>query len=64
MSPSESPSGVSPATPQGRLIDGAGNLGSQPGWRGRAGRSVAYVFLIGAVLVVAAIVVGTVWLFA
>jgi hypothetical protein len=64
MSQPESPSGVSPATPEGRLIDGAGNLGSQPGWRGRAGRTVAYVVLIGAVLAAVGIVVGIVWRFA
>jgi hypothetical protein len=44
------------------LIDGAGNLGSQPGWRGRVGRVVAYVAVIGAALVAVAIVVGIVWL--
>ena len=52
MSLSEPPSGVSGATPEGRLIAGAGNLGSQPGGRGRAGRIVAYVALIGMVLAV------------
>jgi hypothetical protein len=62
VSQPESPSGVSPATPQGRLIDGAGSLGSQPGWRGRVGRIVAYVALIGVALAVVAIVAGVVWL--
>ena len=57
MSLSEPPSGVSGATPVGRLIAGAGNLGSQPGWRGRVGRIVAYVALIGMVLAVIAVVV-------
>jgi hypothetical protein len=61
LSQPESPSGVSPATPHGRFVDGAGNRGSQPGWRVRA---VAYVALIGAVLVVVAIVLGIVWLLA
>jgi hypothetical protein len=62
MSQPESPSGVSSATPQGRLIDGAGNLGSQPGWRGRAGRTVAYVTLVGAALAVVAVIAGIIWL--
>ena len=62
MSEPQSPSGVSPATPHGRLIDGAGNLGSQPGWRGRAGRTVAYAALIGAALAVVAVIAGVVWL--
>ncbi len=62
MSQPESPSGVSSATPQGRLVDGAGNLGSQPGWRGRVGRSVAYLTLAVAAVVVIAIVAGIVWL--
>jgi hypothetical protein len=44
------------------LIDGAGNLGSQPGWRGRVGRTVAYVALIGVALAVLAIIAGVVWL--
>ena len=57
MSLSEPPSGVSGATPEGRLIAGAGNLGSQLGWRGRVGRIVAYVALIGMVLAVIAVVV-------
>jgi hypothetical protein len=58
----ESPSGVSPATPQGRLIEGARNLGSQPGWRGRAGRTVAYVTLVVATLAVVAVIAGVIWL--
>jgi hypothetical protein len=62
VSEPESPSGVSPATPQGRLIHGAGNLGSQPGWRGRAGRTVAYVVLVGAALAVVAVIAGLIWL--
>jgi hypothetical protein len=62
MSQPESPFGVSPSTPQGRLVEGAGNLGGQPGWRGRAGRTVAYVVLAGAGLVVVAVIVGVVWL--
>jgi hypothetical protein len=62
MSQPESPSGVSSSTPQGRLIDGAGNLGSQPGWRGRAGRTVAYVALVGAALTVVAVIAGVIWL--
>ena len=62
MSEPEAPSGVSPATPQGRLIEGAGGLGSQPGWRGRVGRTVAYLVLTGAALVVVAIIAGVVLL--
>jgi hypothetical protein len=62
MSQPESPSGVSPATPHGRLIDAAGSLGGQPGWRGRVGRTVAYVALIGAALLVVAVISGVVWL--
>jgi hypothetical protein len=62
MSLPEPPSGVSPVTPQGSLVDGAGNLGSQPGWRGRAGRTVAYVIVGGGVLVVIAVIAGVIWL--
>ncbi len=62
MSQPESPSGVSPATPQGRLIDGAGSLGSQPGWRGRVGRIVAYLALVGAALAVVFAISGIIWL--
>ena len=62
MSQPESPSGVGSATPQGRLIDGAGNLGSQPGWRGRVGRTLAFLALVGAALVVVAVIAGVVWL--
>ena len=56
----DDPSGVSQATPQGRLIAGAGALGSQPGWRGRAGRTVAWVTLVGGVVAVIAVIVGVV----
>ncbi len=62
MSEPDSPSGVSPATPHGRLIDGAGNLGSQPGWRGRVGRVVAYMALIGVAVAAVAIIAGVIWL--
>ena len=62
MSQPDSPSGASSATPQGRLIDGAGNLGSQPGWRGRAGRTVAYVVLVAAALAVVTVIAGVIWL--
>jgi hypothetical protein len=58
----EPPSGVSPATPQGRLIVGAGNLGSQPAWRGRIGRVVAYLTLVCAALGVMLVIAGVVWL--
>jgi hypothetical protein len=60
----DSPPGPSPATPQGRLVEEAGNLGSQPGWRGRAGRTIAYVTLTAGALVVLVGIVGIVWLFA
>jgi hypothetical protein len=62
MSQPESPSGAGSATPHGRLVDGAGNLGTQPGWRGRAGRTIAYVALAGAALAVVALVAGIIWL--
>jgi hypothetical protein len=39
-------------------------LGSQPGWRGRAGRTIAYVTLTAGALVVLVGIVGIVWLFA
>jgi hypothetical protein len=58
MSQPGSPSGASPATPEGRLVEAAGNLGRQSGWRGRAGRTVASVALLGAALAVVAVVVG------
>lgn len=57
-----SPSGVSSATPHGRLIAGAGNLGSQPGWRGGVGRTIAYVALAGVALAVIAVIAGVIWL--
>jgi hypothetical protein len=47
----------------GNGIAGAGNLGSQPGWRGRVGHTVAYVALVGAALVVVGVIAGIVWLF-
>ncbi len=56
MSDLDGPSGVSQATPQGRLIAGASALGSRPGWRGRAGRIVAWVGLVGGVAILAVIV--------
>jgi hypothetical protein len=62
VSQPESPSGASSATPQGRLIDGAGTLGARPGWRGRAGRTIAYLALVCAALAVVAVIAGVVWL--
>jgi hypothetical protein len=62
VSEQDSPSGVSSGTPHGRLIDGAGNLGSQPGWRGHTGRAVAYLALVGAALAVVVIIAGVIWL--
>jgi hypothetical protein len=44
------------------LIDGAGNFGSQPGWRGHTGRAVAYLALVGAALAVVVIIAGVIWL--
>ena len=47
--------------PRVASLPGPGTLGSQPGWRGRVGRIVAYVALIGMVLaVVAAVIVALV----
>jgi hypothetical protein len=40
------------------MIEAAGSLGGQPGWRGRAGRIVAYVALVGAALAVVSLIVG------
>jgi hypothetical protein len=47
---------------KGRLIVGAANLGSQPGWRGRIGRVVAYLTLVCAALGVMLVISGVVWL--
>jgi hypothetical protein len=60
VSQPESPSGVSRATPEGQTIDAAGRLGSEPGWRGRVGRGIAYLALVGAALAVVALVVAIV----
>ncbi|MGH3986149.1 MAG: hypothetical protein ACRDTZ_02365 [Pseudonocardiaceae bacterium] len=62
MSEPGSFSGVSPATPHGRLIAEAGNLNGGLGWRGRVGRSLALAMLVGAVLAVIAAMAGIVWL--
>jgi hypothetical protein len=62
VSESESPSGVSPATPQGSVMAGAGNLGNRSGWRGGVGRAIAYVTLGAAALAIAAAIAGIIWL--
>jgi hypothetical protein len=61
VSDHEAPSGASPVTPAGRLIGAAGSLGGPPGWRGRAGRTVAYAALVAAALAVVALVGSIIW---